>query len=201
VKSDLDALVNIIKANIGSGLLGMPYAFKNGGVYLGLITLLVIAAITFHTTIILTVCKNTLNGRRRKNGESEDIHTYGDVGKASLGWLGAALIDIFLVFTQTGFSCAYLIYIGENMHDMIPQLANWHAVAVAIVILIPVCMLRNLKYLAPTSILSEVCIIVGLLIVVYYNIHALATTPFPGTRNIKYFNWSEFPLFFGVCCY
>jgi proton-coupled amino acid transporter len=191
-------LINIIKANIGSGILGMPYAFKNGGIYLGTITLLIVAVITCHTTLILTECKSVLVKRKKRQGEPIDIHTYGDVGRVSMGIIGAAIIDILLVFTQTGFSCAYLIYIGTNMHAMVPQVEEWHAILIALALLVPLCLLRNIKYLTPTSIISEICIIGGMLIVIYYDIENLTTQPFPGNRNIEFFNWKDFPVFFGV---
>ncbi|KAL0485312.1 proton-coupled amino acid transporter [Acrasis kona] len=195
--SNIQAFVNTIKANIGSGILVMPYAFKNSGTILGLVTLIVVASITLHCTVLLIKCKNRL----KRQNENEQIKTYGDVGKASLGRFGAVLIEILLIFTQFGFSCAYLIFIGTNVHEMVPKLQEWHAVAISVVILIPLCLVRNLKYLSPFSLISELCIIAGLIIVIYYDIHSMVTEPFPGHRGIKAFDIQNFPIFFGICIY
>jgi proton-coupled amino acid transporter len=112
LSTDFQALVNIIKANIGSGILGMPFAFKNGGVWLGTVALVIIAIITMHCVVLLVKCKRRLikNLRRQKMLDGESVHdvanevnTYGDVGRLTIGRLGTIVIAMLLVFTQCGF--------------------------------------------------------------------------------------------------
>ena len=43
---------------------------------------------------------------------------YGDVGRVAVGAWGARLVDIALVFTQYGFCAAYLIFLGNTIHDL-----------------------------------------------------------------------------------
>lgn len=54
--SDLETLMHMIKANIGTGVLAMPLAFKNGGLILSAVSLWVMAVICIHCMHILLNC-------------------------------------------------------------------------------------------------------------------------------------------------
>jgi proton-coupled amino acid transporter len=185
----------------------MPYAFKNGGVWLGLVALLIIALITMHCVALLIKCKRRLIQQLKQKNRQEglpthdiekQVNTYGDVGRMTMGPAGTIITSMLLVFTQCGFCCAYLIFIGENMHDMLPGLPNWLYICFALVLLLPICLLRNLKYLAFFSLISEFMLLLGMGIVIYFDIHNLSTQPFPGDRSIKTHDFLNFPVFFGI---
>lgn len=59
--SNLDTLIHLLKANIGSGFLAMPFAFKNAGLYVGLGGLLIMGYICTHCMHMLLRCSNTLS--------------------------------------------------------------------------------------------------------------------------------------------
>lgn len=54
--SNLETLMHMIKANIGTGVLAMPLAFKNGGLALSAISLWIMAIICIHCMHILLNC-------------------------------------------------------------------------------------------------------------------------------------------------
>lgn len=54
--SDLETLMHMIKANIGTGVLAMPLAFKNGGLVLSSVALWIMAVICIHCMHILLNC-------------------------------------------------------------------------------------------------------------------------------------------------
>jgi hypothetical protein len=54
--SNLETLMHMIKANIGTGVLAMPLAFKNGGLILSAVSLWVMAFICIHCMHILLNC-------------------------------------------------------------------------------------------------------------------------------------------------
>lgn len=54
--SDLETLMHMIKANIGTGVLAMPLAFKNGGLALSAVWLWIMAIICIHCMHILLNC-------------------------------------------------------------------------------------------------------------------------------------------------
>lgn len=54
--SNMETLMHIIKANIGTGVLAMPLAFKNGGLALSSVGIWVMAVICIHCMHILLNC-------------------------------------------------------------------------------------------------------------------------------------------------
>ncbi|EDO41700.1 predicted protein [Nematostella vectensis] len=66
------------------------------------------------------------------NTLDEILHTeqeldYGDLGYYALGSKGKAVVDASIVISQTGFSCAYLIFISENIATMTESFTNLFA--------------------------------------------------------------------------
>ena len=77
--TELQAFFNIINSFFGSGVLGLPYAFKNAGILAGIITLLAIACAANYCMKILVECANTL---KEKLGY---LPTYGELGQNAFG--------------------------------------------------------------------------------------------------------------------
>lgn len=120
LSSNMSALINIIKANIGSGILGMPYAFKCSGYWLGLFSIVIIMFVVVHCTILLVDSKHYLNDQRKKKrrnassgGDTDmvsEIITFNDIGYAAFGRTATVVITFFLFVTQLGFCCAVSLY-------------------------------------------------------------------------------------------
>ncbi len=70
--SNLETLMHVIKANIGTGVLAMPLAFKNGGLALSSISLWIMAIISIHCMHILLDCYKHLLSKMVKQTDSED---------------------------------------------------------------------------------------------------------------------------------
>lgn len=125
-----------------------------------------------------------------------------------------------LVFTQTGFCVAYLIFIGGNMASLLSIVGGWVYICIALLILVPIiCMcldvnmclcalyikycanfatvLRNMRYLAPFSLLSEVAIFLGMGIVYYYDI--LHIRSFDDFLQVKMADPWNFPMYAIMC--
>lgn len=62
--SNADTLIHLIKGNIGTGILALPEAFKNAGLYIGLFGLMAIGFICTHCMHILLECSHELCHRR-----------------------------------------------------------------------------------------------------------------------------------------
>lgn len=58
--SDLDTLIHLLKGSLGSGILAMPLAFKNAGLYFGLVATFLIGIICTYCVHILVKCAHTL---------------------------------------------------------------------------------------------------------------------------------------------
>ncbi|XP_046372025.2 amino acid transporter AVT3B-like isoform X1 [Haliotis rufescens] len=77
--------------------------------------------------------------------------TYGDVGYEALGHTGRFLVDLAIVVSQTGFCCAYLIFISENLSDYFKGMRIGHWL---LILLPPLCLLTLLRHLSSLSISS-----------------------------------------------
>jgi proton-coupled amino acid transporter len=69
--SNLETLMHIIKANIGTGVLAMPLAFKNGGLIFSSIWLWIMAAVCIHCMHILLNCYKHVMVNYAKQNEDE----------------------------------------------------------------------------------------------------------------------------------
>jgi len=58
--SDSGALLHLIKSSLGSGILAMPNAFKNGGLIFGLVGTAAIGALCTHCIYLLVSCMTTI---------------------------------------------------------------------------------------------------------------------------------------------
>lgn len=67
--SDLETLMHIIKANIGTGVLAMPLAFKNGGLVLSGVSLWIMAVICIHCMHLLLNCYKHVIAEYRKQDD------------------------------------------------------------------------------------------------------------------------------------
>lgn len=63
--SNLDTMIHLLKGNIGTGILAMPEAFKNAGLYVGLIGTLIMGVICTHCMHMLVGCAHELCRRRQ----------------------------------------------------------------------------------------------------------------------------------------
>jgi hypothetical protein len=80
--SNLETLMHMVKANIGTGVLAMPLAFKNGGLILSAVSLWIMAFICIHCMHILLNCYKYCMVKRAKPNEkkkSSDNVGYEDV--------------------------------------------------------------------------------------------------------------------------
>ncbi|CAH1795479.1 unnamed protein product, partial [Owenia fusiformis] len=129
---------NVLKAFIGSNYLGLPFAFFNSGLGLGIIGLVIIASLTDHCCQLIVKCKKRViinimqkyqdthcdadfNTLVRLQIRLEKHLDYADIGNIVLGKWGPILVNSFLLLTQFGFCVAYFIFIGNTVQLLFPQ--------------------------------------------------------------------------------
>ena len=110
-----------------SGILGLPYAFSQGGVVATTIILSLIGGIATHTMMLLVQTRQKCNGYiqfsvfflffcflTRPTEENKRVITYGDIAEYLLGKWGKYLLNAALIFTQFGFCCVYVVFCIDN---------------------------------------------------------------------------------------
>lgn len=63
--SNIDTMIHLLKGNIGTGILAMPDAFKNAGLYVGLFGTMLLGVICTHCMHMLVGCSHELCRRQQ----------------------------------------------------------------------------------------------------------------------------------------
>lgn len=182
----------LLKAFVGTGIMFLPKAFRNGGILFSSITLVMVSFITILCFRLLLQCRERYGGG------------YGEIGDAIFGRKFRGLVLASITLSQLGFVCAGLIFTAENLLSFLqalvpadkPQPFNTAAlIAIQFVILIPMALIRNIGKLGPAALLADVFILIGLVYIWTYDIKELAYQGMAPT--VKLFNPDSFTLTVG----
>lgn len=180
----------LLKAFIGTGIMFLPRAFRNGGILFSSLTLITVSIMT-------TICFRLLLHTRKKYGGGG----YGELGEATVGPKMRSVILVSITLSQLGFVCAGMIFTAENLVAFLnavayPQPFRTNAlIALQFIILVPLALIRNVSKLGPYALLADVFIFFGLIYIWYYDIAALAARGI--VPSVTLFNRSTFTLTIG----
>ncbi|XP_022134364.1 amino acid transporter AVT1C-like [Momordica charantia] len=158
------AVVNGINVLCGVGILSTPYAMKQGG-WMGISILMVFAALSFYTGILLRACLDSRPG----------LETYPDIGQAAFGATGRVAISIILYVELYASCIEYIILESDNLSTLFPNAhinfggfqLNSHllfAIATALAVL-PTVWLRDLSilsYISAGGVIASITVVVCL---------------------------------------
>ncbi|CAH1963400.1 unnamed protein product [Acanthoscelides obtectus] len=183
--SFLGALIHIIKASLGLGILSIPRAFRTAGLVVGFLGTVIIGAICTHTVHILVrasqkVCVKVKTPSLDFAETAEEVFK---TGPAFLrGWSSFARnsVDIALAATHLLGLSVYVVFIAETLLKLLapyhPPIAEHYtewALYVKLIILLPLilcCQIKELKHLVPFSFIANVTMIIAFSITLYYMI-------------------------------
>lgn len=218
--TDSQTMTHILKANVGTGVLAMPNAFKDIGLWPGLILVPIIGVICIHCMNILIASHNILCDRF--NFESLD---YDQVAALSLACgpkrirpiakRAQLIVTIFLLLTQIGFCCVYVKFVVENVRlAMLNLFQLQYSTTSYLLILFPVIWLTsctsNLKHLSRISAIANILQLLGLSLILYdllmFHTYGVGEDQID---NVKVDNWPSsldslargLPLFFATAVY
>ena len=151
-------LMNLFKANVGTGCYAMAEAFKNGGIIVGPILTLIIAVICIHTMHLLSKCASYVKNQRNLTQRPDYAETVEltFLGSKNEKWQRKAKVmkticNVFICFTQLGFCACYFLFIAENVYNVLEYYGfefNMHYMIA--LVLIPVwltSLVRKLKFI------------------------------------------------------
>nr|CAH0100894.1 unnamed protein product [Daphnia galeata] len=206
--SNCETMVHLLKGNIGTGIFAMPDAFKNAGLLVGSIGVPLMAVICVHCMHILVKCAAVM--KKRKGDHFMDyadvVETACQTGPAKLvpySNFARKLINLFLCVTQFGFCCVYIVFAATNFEQVVAHyvpsvdLSIRSYMAIMTVFLIPLCLIRKLKYLSPVSLLANILQTSSLILIFYYILQDL---PNVSTRP-AFGSWKTLPLYFGTAVF
>ncbi|KAL2812635.1 transmembrane amino acid transporter protein-domain-containing protein [Aspergillus granulosus] len=193
--TNVKTFFTLLKAFIGTGIIFLPKAFRNGGILFSSVTLVTVA-------IISTVCFHLLLQCRRQYGGG-----YGDIGEQIVGPKFRSVILASVAISQLGFVCACVIFTAENLRAFflavtpatLRYLSTDHLIGVQLLVLIPLALIRNISKLGPVALVADAFILFGLGYIYFYDIASLAARgPGPG---VELFNSTSFTLTIGSCIF
>uniref|UniRef100_A0ACD5WCU4 Uncharacterized protein n=1 Tax=Avena sativa TaxID=4498 RepID=A0ACD5WCU4_AVESA len=163
-------LGNIVVSIVGTGVLGLPYAFRTAGWLAGALGVAGAGAATFYCMLLLVKTEEEESGRVQ---ETEHGHhgganyTYGDLGERCFGPTGRYFTESIIILCQTGGTVAYLVFIGQNISSVLPAVSP---ATVVLAFLLPaqvaLSFVRSLSALAPFSLLADACTVLAVAAVV-----------------------------------
>ena len=135
------------------------------------------------------------------------VANYSELGGEVLGPAGRRFVDFNIMASQLGFGVAYLIFIGQQMDQVIcfetqQDECNMKGlyILIAAFVLIPICWLRSFKYLAYVSMASNVFLVFALFIIIGYCFQNHGEHP-ELSENLNYLDLTAVPLFFGIAVF
>lgn len=156
-------LVNLVKVYLGSGILGLPYAFREGGLLTSLLVMAFVSVITTHSMVMLVQAK------RRAEQLDPRVVSFTDIASFTYGRVGARLVDFLLVFTQYGFCCVYVVFLSQNTANFIPNYGwyvDWRMVVVWWVpVLVILANLPTLKHMSFAAMFANVAILTSIVVI------------------------------------
>ncbi|XP_025207537.1 proton-coupled amino acid transporter-like protein pathetic [Melanaphis sacchari] len=168
------ALLHLIKSSLGSGVLAMPNAFKNGGLIFGLFGTAAIGALCAHCIYLLVLCSQTLARRTRRPalGFADTAYLAFKTGPRRIrAWASFAkgFVNAALFCTYYFGNCVYVILISASFKQVADNHTpeEWHfsirtwILGLALPIL-PLGIIRTLRVLVPFSAVATTFILVGL---------------------------------------
>jgi proton-coupled amino acid transporter len=191
--SNVKTFFTLLKAFIGTGIMFLPKAFRNGGILFSSITLVTVSIVTGICFHLLLQCRKQYGGG------------YGEIGKAISGPKLRSLILVSITMSQIGFVCSGLIFTAENLHSFVKAVSHnqggpfantYVLIAIQLVLFIPMSFIRNVSKLGPAALLADVFILIGLTYIYYYDI-ATITRNHGFNPSVTLFNPKDFTLTIG----
>lgn len=183
--------MSLLKCVVGAGSFILPSAVKDAGLVLGFVSLLVLGLASAYTINQLAEAGRIVakaNPRRR-------VPTYVDVGHAIIGKWTRPITYVGVVATLIGVCAVYLDFIGQMFSDVIDNKLSVKVVqAILIAPLILLSWLRNFKWLAWTSIVGDIAVVCGVIIVLAYGAYK---HPIASPTSLPAANLGSYSKFFG----
>lgn len=148
---------NMLKVFVGIGILATPASFMQVGIVGGCVGMVFIGIVAMYTMKLQIKATEKCDVK---------ITSYSELGEHVLGLRGKQFVDFCIMTSQTGFAIAYLIFIGQQIDQVIcfetmQDACNIKAlyILIAAFILVPICWLRSFKYLAYVSMASNIFLV------------------------------------------
>ncbi|XP_011840797.1 PREDICTED: proton-coupled amino acid transporter 2, partial [Mandrillus leucophaeus] len=207
----IQALIHLVKGNMGTGILGLSLAVKNAGILMGPLSLLVMGLIACHCMHILVRCAQRFCKRLNKPfmdygdtvmhgleaSPSAWLQNHAHWGSPSLGPYALGLhSDSWKRVVEAVNSTTNNCHSNETV-ILIPTMDSRLYMLSFLPFLVLLVLIRNLRILTIFSMLANISMLVSLVIIAQY-----ITQEIPDPSRLPLVaSWKTYPLFFGTAIF
>ncbi|KAL7313447.1 hypothetical protein PS15m_007196 [Mucor circinelloides] len=158
----LTAYFNVVCVVAGTGTLGLPKAFAEGG-WLGILILILAYFMAMYSAVVLIRCLYYKPGHR--------LHDYKAIGTAAFGWVGYLVASCLHLLNLFGCPALYLVLASNNMVALLKGTAGasldykiW-AIIWGVFLLLPSVIMRTLKEVTVIAAIGAVCTMMAVFVI------------------------------------
>ncbi|XP_021709822.1 proton-coupled amino acid transporter-like protein CG1139 [Aedes aegypti] len=197
----IGSFIHLVKGSLGTGIMAMPLAFKNGGLLFGTIGSIVICIIYAHCVHLLVgtsqkLCRKTQTPVLDYAGTAHKAFETGPQGIKPMAKYVSIFIDWMLVIDSILSICLYIVFIAESMQGVIynQQGLDWDTRMYILILMIPIVIImqvRELKQLVPFTAVANMLIIASVGVSLYF----IFSEPISLADRNLWPQWTTFPSF------
>lgn len=203
--TSIQAFFTLTKVFIGSGVLTLPYSFKNTGVGVSIAVTALLGVLTYYCThLILKVADDN-------NAKMHEKISYSRLAHNVLKKYGKISVKISLVVMQIGVCIGLFILANKFLEHAfctyeVAQLCGNRVFTIFLCALmtIPLCFINNMHYFYIPNFMGFIFLVIGLGTQTIYNIQQAEQVPNFGSitlEEFRKFDLARLPLLFGVCIF
>mmetsp|Transcript_13684 Transcript_13684/g.36636 ORF Transcript_13684/g.36636 Transcript_13684/m.36636 type:complete len:536 (+) Transcript_13684:123-1730(+) len=183
----------IFKAFVAEGIMFLPGAVRNAGSWMSVGVMLFVAWCSKEGIYLLLECHTVCPG------------TLGDIAQEAAGTPGRMAVEVSLVLSQFAICCAMLIFTLQASEAALMQEGmdshtyRLRCVLLCLLVLVPLCWVRNLKKLAVSNLLANLFVVIGVGISVYYFVAQIAEAGVPD--SVQPARPETLAIYLGTTCY
>lgn len=180
------SILNLTKTIIGSGMLAVPFAFKQDGMFIGIVLTILSFIMTSIGLYFFILVSDFISIIKRNNKEQL---SFDSICKFTFGlnhYKKNTLIFNLPMFLQCfGVCLSYLVLIGDIFHTLIPRFDNYVYIMLSLIIVVPLCFLPRLDNLKYSSMIG-LGFICYLALFIIFEIFVDSTLPIWNKDTVKY---------------
>ncbi|ONK68791.1 uncharacterized protein A4U43_C05F16070 [Asparagus officinalis] len=197
-------LGNVLVSVLGTGALGLPYAFRVAGWLSGSLALVVAAIAMYYSMLLLVQCRKKIE--EDAQDDMPQSQTYGDVGAKAFGLTGRFITEFLILVSYIGSSVAYFLFVGQNLSSALNSFTTTHYYPPSSFIFffilplqIALSFIRSISLLSPFSAFATLCNVFAMFIVMKEDAERLVDKGFDS--RIAFKGLGAIPFVLGVAVY
>uniref|UniRef100_A0A1B6MQS7 Amino acid transporter transmembrane domain-containing protein n=1 Tax=Graphocephala atropunctata TaxID=36148 RepID=A0A1B6MQS7_9HEMI len=179
--TNVESIVLLLRGCMGTGILAMPEAFNKSGLLTGTVFTVILGSLSTYCLHILVRSQYEMCKWLRV-----PILNYPDSMRVALehgppilrifAGVSGIVVDFFLVLYQLGMCSVYIVFIADNLKQVLDQF--WIVdvrlvMVVTFVALFGTCFIRTIRHLAPLAQLANVLMVFSFVIMMFFILHNL----------------------------